>query len=102
MIGLGLYIGDGYKNDKNVGFANTNPNVILFMMDWLRVFTDVDEDDFRGQIWIHEGLGELRARKYWSRITKIPITQFRKSYMARNKFNTKKLEKIYINMEFLL
>lgn len=93
MAGLGLYIGDGYKNDKNVGFTNSNPSVIAFMMNWFRDYSDITEADFRGQIWIHENLDELKARRYWSKITKIPLKQFRKSYIAKVKKNSNKIRK---------
>jgi len=62
-------------------------------MRWFREFCQIPEDKFRGAIWIHENLDELKARKFWSRITGIPLGQFRKSYIAKNKTNSKKIRK---------
>lgn len=93
LAGIGLYLGDGLKGDKGVGFSNSNPKVIFFMMNWFREFCQVSEKKFRGQIWIHEGLNESEARKYWSKITKIPLRQFQKSYIARNKTKSRKIRK---------
>lgn len=93
IAGITLYLGDGLKGDKNVGFSNSNPKIIKFMMRWLREFCQIPEEKFRGSIWIHENLNELKARKFWSKITGIPLSQFRKSYIAKNKTKSRKIRK---------
>jgi transcriptional regulator with XRE-family HTH domain len=93
MAGVGLYMGDGYKSDKSVGFSNSNPKLIKFMMLWFRDFCKVPETKFRGQIWIHENLSEYKARQYWSKKTGIPLKQFQKSYIAMNKGSSRKVRK---------
>jgi hypothetical protein len=93
IAGIGLYLGDGHKGDKEVGFSNSNPKVIRFMMRWFREFCSIPEKRIRGQIWIHENLDELRARKYWSKATGIPLCQFHKSYIAKNKTSSRKIRK---------
>lgn len=93
VAGIALYLGDGYKSDKSVGFSNSNSTIIKFMMKWFREFCKVPEKKFRGQIWIHEDLNELKARKYWSRVTEIPLNQFQKSYIAKNKTESQKIRK---------
>lgn len=93
MAGVGLYLGDGVKGDREVGFSNSNPKVIEFMIRWFREFCTIPEDKFRGHLWIHEGLNEMTARKYWSKTTKIPLGQFNKSYIAKNKSRSRKIRK---------
>ena len=93
ISGVALYLGDGYKNDKGVGFSNSNPKIIEFMMKWFREFCQIPEEKFRGQIWIHDNLNEFKARKYWSKTTKISIEQFQKSYIAENKTESRKIRK---------
>lgn len=93
IAGIALYLGDGNKTDRSVGFSNSNSKIIKFIMKWFREFCKVPEEKFHGQIWIHENLDELKARKYWSRITKIPLNQFRKSYIAKNKTRSRKIRK---------
>lgn len=93
VAGIALYLGDGYKGDKGVGFSNSNSKIIQFMMDWLREFCDIPKEKFRGQIWIHDNLDELNAKKYWSKMTKIPKNQFQKSYIAKNKTESRKIRK---------
>lgn len=93
IAGIALYLGDGLKGDREAGFSNSNPEIIKFMMKWFREFCKLPEDRFRGQIWIHENLNELRARKYWSKVTGIPLDQFQKSYIAENKLESRKIRK---------
>lgn len=62
-------------------------------MSWFREFCNVPEGKFRGQIWIHENLNEVRAKKYWSTLTSIPQNQFHKSYISKNITDSKKVRK---------
>jgi len=85
IAGIGLYLGDGLKGDKSIGFSNSNPTIIKFMISWFREFCRIPEEKFRGQIWIHSNQDEHEARKYWSKIINIPLSQIQKSYIAKNK-----------------
>lgn len=63
------------------------------MMRWFREFCQVPEKKFRGQIWIHDDLDENKAKKYWSATTGIPESKFHKSYIAKNKTDSRKIRK---------
>lgn len=93
VAGIALYLGDGLKKDKSAGFANSNPEIIRFMMAWFREFCKVPEDKYRGQIWIHNNLSEVDAKKFWSKLTLIPENQFHKTYVAENKKDSRKIRK---------
>lgn len=80
--GIALYAGEGAKTDGAVSFANTNPAMISFFCKWLRYFFQIDEERFRARIYLHEGLDLQVTETYWSEITQIPVTQFRKPYRA--------------------
>lgn len=85
MVGIGLYAGEGSKSGNTVQFSNTNPELVKFMMEWLRKCCDVPELKFRGWVYIHDNCDELAARRFWSRLTKIPVLRFTKSYIARKR-----------------
>lgn len=94
VAGVALYAAEGDKSDDyRVGFSNSDPVIIRFMMGWLREYCKVPEDKFKGAIWIHDNLDEGRAKRFWSKLTGIPISQFHKSYIAENKVNSKKIRK---------
>lgn len=93
IAGILLYAGEGEKRDGSVGFANSDPKLIKFMMNWFKEFCNVPLSKFRGAIWLHEGLSESDAKKFWSGLTGIPLSQFHKTYIAKNKTDSKKVRK---------
>lgn len=93
IAGIALYAAEGTKRDMNCCFSNSDPLLIKFMAKWFRDFCSVPENKLRGAIWIHEGLNENKAKNYWSKLTDIPPTQFNKTYVAKNKNDSKKIRK---------
>lgn len=93
IAGLSLYLGDGLKSDREVGFANSYPQLIKFIVEWLRTYCKVKPGKFRGQLWIHDTCDEKAAKEFWSNLTKIPLEQFLKSYVALSKKDSPKVRK---------
>lgn len=91
IMGIALYAAEGSKGAG--GFSNSDPHIIRFMMKWFREFCKVPLSKFRGAIWLHEGLSERKAKKFWSTLTGIPEYQFHKTYIAENKKNSRKIRK---------
>lgn len=85
ITGIALYAGEGTKSDRNCGFANSDPNLIKFMTSWFKEFCKIPNSKFRGNLWIHENLNRSKAEKYWSKLTKIPLNQFQKTYIVKQK-----------------
>jgi transcriptional regulator with XRE-family HTH domain len=93
LLGIALYAGEGYKMDRKVGFANADPQLIKFMMEWFLTVTKTPMSRIRGAIWLHDNLDEQLAKAYWSTLTGIPQNQFHKTYMAKLKPDSKKIRK---------
>lgn len=93
IAGISLYAGEGDKSDGRGGFSNSDPHLIKFMMEWFKKYCDVPLSRFRGAIWLHEGLNEEKSKNYWSKITGIPKNQFHKTYIAKNKTESRKIRK---------
>ncbi len=87
IAGIVMYFAEGDKKDGHIGFCNTDPNAIRFMVDWIRKFCNLPKEKLRGALYIHDDLDEKKAKKYWSELTGIPLTQFTKSYIAKNNLN---------------
>ena len=101
ITGIALYAGEGNKNDGDGGFVNSDPILIKFMTRWFQEFCKVPISRLRGSIWIHEGLDEQAAKKFWSKLTDIPIEQFTKTYIAKDKKDSRKIRKnIHLNGVF--
>lgn len=93
LIGIALYWAEGYKSSiwKTVNFTNSDPEMITLMMKWFRVICRVSDNKFRIRIQCH-GKGRIKtSKKYWSRITGIPETQFTKPYIRISPTSKKKM-----------
>lgn len=93
IAGIAFYASEGTKIDKGCSLANSDPFIIKFMVNWFKEFGKVSKDKFHAALWLHEGLNEGRAKKYWSNLTEIPITRFYKTYIAKNKPTSPKIRK---------
>lgn len=93
IAGIAYYSSEGTKTDKGCAFANADPKIICFMINWFREFGGLPVNKFHGAIWIHKNQGEQAALNYWSSLTSIPKTNFYKSYIVENKNKSKKIRK---------
>lgn len=92
ITGVALYFAEGEKSGEHVGFSNSDPRAIKFMADWFRKFCKIPEEKFRCSLYIHDNLDEKKAKRFWSKLTKISLAQFRKSYIVKN--NPHRLRKV--------
>jgi transcriptional regulator with XRE-family HTH domain len=85
VSGIALYWGEGLKTGHRCGVSNSDPKAILFMLDWFEEYCKADIGDFICQVGInmsHEGRIE-EVERYWSKITKIPLSQFIKASIKK-------------------
>ena len=91
IVGAALYWAEGYKSGVNmVNFSNSDPCMIGLMMQFFRKVCRVPAQKFRGVVHIHSHLDEKKARRYWSRISEIPLKQFHKTQIAVSKVSKNK------------
>jgi hypothetical protein len=82
-IGAAIYWAEGAKRGNYIDFTNSDPKMVLLMMNWFRTICEVREDKFKISVFYHEGQNEILMKKYWSKITGIPLSQFHKSIFKR-------------------
>lgn len=85
IAGVAMYSGEGSKTDGDVSFSNSNPTLVKFMMRWFQEFCKVPKRRFRCHLYLHEGLDEDKAKKFWQNLLDIPDSQFYKSYIVTNR-----------------
>ncbi len=79
-----LYWAEGGKTQRGlVRFSNSDPNMIAFIMIFFRKICLVQESKFRCYIHMYDASLETEAKRYWSKITRVPENQFFKSYVKR-------------------
>lgn len=85
ITGTMLYWAEGDKSidTEAVKFTNSDPKMIELMMHWLRTICLVPENKFRVALHIHSLHIKKDIIQYWSKITKIPVTQFHKTQIKK-------------------
>ncbi len=80
LVGVAIYWGEGFKKDKQVGIANSDPGIIKIFIRWLYECFGYSKSDLIARITINSS-HRYRAddiQKYWSDQTGIPPEGFRK------------------------
>lgn len=75
-----LYWSEGSKGRGMLVFANTDPKLMLLFITLLRRCYSLDEGKFRVRIHLHWYHKEKLIKKFWSKVLKIPESQFTKTY----------------------
>lgn len=93
LVGLALYWAEGTKSfrDRRVEFCNSDPRMIKLLILWFKECLDVKSEDLKcvvGINQIHQNREEI-VKEYWSKLTNIPLSQFRKT--SFKKVNNRKV-----------
>ena len=74
-----LYLGEGSKQSGSLMFGNSNPFIIKLFLYLLRYCYQIDESKFRCTLQCRADQDIKKLQNFWSRITKIPLSQFYKA-----------------------
>lgn len=85
MLGLALYIGEGSKTYEIVRIINSDPKVIKLAIKWFKKICKLKDENISMRIHLYPDNNVNKCIKYWNRITKIPIKQFRKTQVDQRK-----------------
>jgi len=94
-IGTMLYWGEGGKSEKAniIDFANSDENMIILFLKFLRKICGVDENKLRIYAYLYSNQNINKNINFWSKITRIKKSQFTKPYI-RNDFDENKKDKM--------
>jgi len=97
-----LYWAEGSKYNKvsGLGFANTDPKIINLFVNLLRRCFDINENRIRIRLHIHYYHKIKTCKKFWSRITNVPIKQFRHT-LVKKRSRTKRFRKNFMGICFV-
>lgn len=96
LAGLMLYWAEGNKSDnvEEVKFNNSDPVMIELIMRWFREICKVPENKFKICLHIHKLHCRKDVKKYWSKITGVPLSQFYKTQVKPTSLRHRK-NKLY-------
>lgn len=86
VAGVMLYWGEGCKSDKMgvVDFANSDKDMIILFLKFLRIVCGIDEKRLRVFPYLHANQNVEKSVEYWSGITGISKNQFTKPYIRKD------------------
>jgi hypothetical protein len=80
IAGTVLYWGEGFKSEKKVGMANSDPDVLRLFMRWVRAFVDSDAQ-FVCKLNLHFNNDEPAARRFWAGALGVPESNFYRTFI---------------------
>lgn len=94
LVGIALYWAEGFKKDKQAGFANQDPKMIKLFIKWLKECFDYNDSDLtlRVTLNISHKHRTVEVNNYWSQVTGISKDEFKKPTFQKVKW-----KKIYEN-----
>jgi hypothetical protein len=107
-IGLALYWAEGEKSKRkrkgkddgsrrHIEFANRDPQMISIFLDFLKNILHISEEKIKLKVQIAQNR-VIIAKKYWSEITGLPLSQFNKSKIRNRKTRTADMGCLYIRV----
>ncbi|MEN9552027.1 MAG: hypothetical protein RI935_404 [Candidatus Parcubacteria bacterium] len=93
-IGLALYWGEGTKSGTTLVFTNSDPDMMLLFVTFLRVICKIDEQRIKCLLHIHEGQKDKKLKDFLVKKLSIPVSSFYKTTIHKKgkSDSTKKLE----------
>jgi len=87
--GAMLYWGEGCKSNPGkrqwvVDFSNSNPQMIKLFLKFLREICGVKEKRLRILLYCYANQDVEALKKYWQKVTNIPLSQFTKPYVRKD------------------
>lgn len=92
LVGVALYWAEGDKNQRRVVFINSDQKMILLWTKWIIECLNIPKERLICRVEINEIHKERLkiVEQYWSDLTKIPMSQFRKASLKHSQ-----IKKIY-------
>lgn len=89
IAGLFLYLGEGSKSSWwETGISNSNPTVIRFAVFWLIKILKVPKSKIKIRLHLYKDMHIEKELDFWSKTTKIPLSQFGKPYIKKSSSHT--------------
>ncbi|KKS31998.1 MAG: hypothetical protein UU93_C0012G0017 [Candidatus Amesbacteria bacterium GW2011_GWA2_42_12] len=85
VAGAFLYWGEGEKGRGSaISVSNTNPDIILFAINWLEKCFDLDRSNMKFYLHLYSDMNIGEKVKYWCSYLDIKESQFGKPYIKKS------------------
>ena len=101
LFGAALYWAEGNKT-KSFGITNSDPHLILFMVEWFYKIFEIPPGRLKAWLNIYPQQNDLEIKKFWSKLTNIPLGNFGKSFVKPLSKSYKKNNLYYGTIKILV
>ncbi len=92
VAGAMLYWGEGDSKLKNpLRLTNTNPKMIAIYIKYLVTKVNIPKTNLRLTLILYPDLSEKKCKRFWSKATSLPETQFYKTQFIKGRHPTARL-----------
>jgi transcriptional regulator with XRE-family HTH domain len=85
LIGSVLYWAEGSNHRNSFRFANSDPKMIVVMIEFMRKICKIPNEKIKARIHLYPQIDENQAINYWKKITGLPRCNFQKSQLQISK-----------------
>ena len=90
QVGIALYWAEGSKRTSSFAFINSDSEMVVFMIRWIRLYMGCEEDEIKMRVFTHKAFAHEKHEQVWSRITGIPTERFGKTIYKTQALMVKK------------
>lgn len=85
MAGIGLYAGQGNKVFEQVSLKTSDAKLARIFVLWLEKGLQIGKSHIAARLFLYPNHDEGRVKLFWSEVLKVPVVNFKKSYIDRRK-----------------
>jgi len=90
IAGVMLYWGEGSKKNNKVAFTNSDPEMIVLFLRFLRKICGISETRLRLTLHFYEDQDPEALKRFWSKLTDIPLKYVHKPHLHKKPQGTYK------------
>jgi len=86
IAGLFLYWGEGGKTERfSLSFSNTDPDMMVFMVKWLRDGLGIKKEDMHIKMHLYKDMNINKFENFWAKKLNLSRKMFEKPYIKDSK-----------------
>lgn len=91
LSGVSLYWAEGFKKDNLVGFANSDPSMALFFIQWLEMCCNIPKTGLKFRVGVNDSYqNKIKSIElFWAHSLNVSIEQFQKPFFQKAKWKKK-------------
>lgn len=78
-VGIALYWAEGSKRSNQFHFTNSDPDMVVLMIQWIEIFLNVPRSELNFRLYMHKPYAHERWEEKWARHLGVSLKNFKKT-----------------------